>query len=284
MTIRPCALFLLAGHSRTAAFLRLENLGFGLRLVQFLRGFLQRQTGRGAVHRLAGELVQIHFNVSCHDHQIRRRHFFRRNGITGAHGAAGFHFHPPAAFFSFAFNGFGCHKGMRHAGWASGDRHNAFLTRRFCRHGNRSRRLPGFRLGFGQCEEGFRFAYRQFHIAHINPFAVQRGVSRHCLPRHYHQFGLGRRLNQRQAGFRRSSAEHAFRQVATGLPQRIVYHQQRFHYASCYWLKGFRSTRAIIAANCGRSVTPTLLWLTASAATAVAKRRVCSLDSRISRP
>jgi fructose-1-phosphate kinase PfkB-like protein len=32
-----------------------------------------------------------------------------------------------------------------------------------------------------------------------------------------------------------------------------------------------------------RSVIPTLLWLTARAATAVARRRVCSLDSRISR-
>lgn len=37
-------------------------------LYQFLRRFLQCQTGCGAVHRFAGKFVQIHFDVSSHNH------------------------------------------------------------------------------------------------------------------------------------------------------------------------------------------------------------------------
>ncbi|MOA31410.1 hypothetical protein D3C78_1525660 [compost metagenome] len=107
------------------------------------------------------------------------------------------------------------------------------MTRRFDRF-SRCRCLPGFCLGYGLRQEGFRLTHRVFHIAHINPLAVQRGVSRRRLPRHHHQFSLIRGLHQRQAGLRCSSAEHAFRQVTTRLPQRTVYHQQCFHSASRY--------------------------------------------------
>ena len=39
--------------------------------------FLQRQTGGGAVHRLAGEFRQVHLDIGSDDHQIRLGHLFR---------------------------------------------------------------------------------------------------------------------------------------------------------------------------------------------------------------
>ena len=130
VAIRAVALFLLPAGAATAL-LRLEHLGLGQRLVQFLGGFLQRQAGGSAVHRLTGKLIQIHLDIRRDDHQIRRSHFFRGDGVAGTDGAARFHLHPPAAFLRFAFNGFGRHKGVRHAGWASGDRHDAFCPSAF---------------------------------------------------------------------------------------------------------------------------------------------------------
>lgn len=65
-----------------------------------LGGFLQRQTGGGAVHRLAGEFRQVHLDIGSDDHQIRLGHLFRGDGIARPNGAAGLHLHPPAAFLA----------------------------------------------------------------------------------------------------------------------------------------------------------------------------------------
>ncbi|VTR35633.1 Uncharacterised protein [Serratia fonticola] len=95
------------------------------------------------------------------------------------------------------------------------------------------RRLIRFGLRLCRGQEGFWFTHRVFHITDINLFAVQLSVSRCSNTRYHHQFGLVGRINQRQAGFGRSGLKHAFRQVATSLPERTVYHQQRFHSDSC---------------------------------------------------
>ena len=177
MAIRAVALFLFARRRRATALLRLEHLGLGQRLVQFLGGFLQRQAGGSAVHRLTGKLIQIHLDIRRDDHQIRRSHFFRGDGVAGTDGAARFHLHPPAAFLRFAFNGFGRHKGVRHAGWASGDRHDAFLPIGFHRR-RRLRCLIGFSFGLGARQKSVRFTHRLLYVAHIHQFAVQPGISR----------------------------------------------------------------------------------------------------------
>ena len=111
------------GFTRRLIWFRFNN-GF----IQLLSGFLQRQTGSGAIHRLAGKFRQIHFDISRDNHQIRLLNLFRSDGITRTHGAASFNFHPPAAFFGFGFNRFRRHKGVRDAGRAGSDRHNAFRT------------------------------------------------------------------------------------------------------------------------------------------------------------
>ena len=47
---------------------RLVRFGFHHRFVQLLGGFLQRQTGGSAIHRLAGEFRQVDFDISGDDH------------------------------------------------------------------------------------------------------------------------------------------------------------------------------------------------------------------------
>ncbi|MOA21977.1 hypothetical protein D3C78_1425010 [compost metagenome] len=80
---------------------------------------------------------------------------------------------------------------MGHAGRASCDRHDTFLTGGFSRFdGCRGRCLIGFRFGHRLRQEGFRLTHRMRHVTHINPFAVQRGISRYSLPCHHHQFSL----------------------------------------------------------------------------------------------
>ena len=84
MTIGTGFLFAvaLAGCGLVAG--RLPDFGFRLRFIQLLRSFLQRQTGGGAVHRLAGKFRQVDVDIRRDDHQIGRSHFFWRDRIAGA--------------------------------------------------------------------------------------------------------------------------------------------------------------------------------------------------------
>ena len=211
---------------------RLVRFGFGHRFIQLLGGFLQRQTGGGAIHWLTGEFRQVHLDIGSDDHQIRLGHLFRSDGIASPDGAAGFHLHPPAAFFGFGFDGFCRHKGMSNAGRAGRDRDNTFRSagsRRDCRSGRgRVRRC----VTFGFAEEQLRVRHGAINIAEVDLFAVQRAVGGQRRAQRNHQFGVVRVINQFKVRFRRCRSQQGFRHIGARLSESGINNQQRFHYAS----------------------------------------------------
>ena len=211
---------------------RLVRFGFHHRFVQLLGGFLQRQTGGSAIHRLAGEFRQVDFDISGDDHQIRLGHLFRGDSIARADGAASFHFHPPSAFFRFGFNGFSGHKGMGNAGRTGGDRDNTFRSaggRRDCRGGRRRVRR---RMALGFAQEQLRVRHGAINIAEENLFAVQRAVSGQRRPENNHQFGVVGVINQFKVRIWRGGAQQGFGHIGARLSESGINNQQRFHYAS----------------------------------------------------
>ncbi|MNC09037.1 hypothetical protein D3C75_566520 [compost metagenome] len=211
---------------------RLIQLRFCLRFIQLLRRFLQRQAGRGAVHRLTGKLRQVHFNIRRDDHQIGCSHLFRGDSIAGTHRAAGFDFNPPAAFFGFGFNGFSRHKGMRYTGWASGDRDHAFWTTDNCRGSGCNRCAVHRRMAFRFAQEQFRVCHGAIDIAQPHFFAVQRAVSRDVVSQHDDQFGIARVVDEIKVCFMSCRTQQRFRHIGASLSEGRVNNQQRFHYAS----------------------------------------------------
>ncbi|SSN10450.1 Uncharacterised protein [Klebsiella pneumoniae] len=210
----------------------LVRFGFRHRFIQLLGGFLQRQTGGGAVHRLAGEFRQVHLDIGSDDHQIRLGHLFRGDGIARPNGAAGLHLHPPAAFFGFGFDGFCRHKGVGDAGRTGGDRDNAFLPLSGGRNGYRRWRNVGLSVVFRFSQEQLRMGDSTVNIAQVNVFTIQRAIGRQRGSQHDGQFGVIRVINQLKVRFRRRGTQQGFRHVGARLSESGINNQQRFHYAS----------------------------------------------------
>ena len=230
VTIRTRRLFFpfSRSFSRTGCLIR---FGFCQRLIKLLRGFLQRQAGRGTVHRLAGKLRQIHFDIRRHNHQIGFRHLFRRDGIARANRAAGFNLHPPATFFRFGFNGFSRHKGVRHTCRAGRYRNNAFRP-----NGGNRRRLNrcavNRRMTFCFAQKQFRMCHRAINITQPHFFAVQGAVSGDFVAQNNRHFSITRVINDIQVRFLCRRAQQGLRHIGTSLSETGVNDQQRFHYSS----------------------------------------------------
>ncbi len=205
---------------------------FSNRFIQFLRGFLQRQTGRGTIHRFTSKFRQIHFDICRHNHQIRCGYFFGGDCITRTNRTTGFNFHPPATFFRFGFNGFSRHKGVCYASRASSHRNYAFRTaggNRCCRSDRRSVR---FRMAFGFTQEQLRVRNCPGNITQPDIFTVQRAVIRDGITENNRHFCVVRIVDDFQFCFSRRRAQQGLRHIGACLTEISVNNQQRFHYAS----------------------------------------------------
>ncbi len=130
-----------------------------------LGGFLQRQTGGGAVHRLAGEFRQ---STSISAATITRSASATSSGVMAlpapTEPRVSTFTHQPR-FFGFGFDGFCRHKGVGDAGRTGGDRDNAFLPLSGGRNGYRRWRNVGLSVVFRFSQEQLRMGDSTVNIA-----------------------------------------------------------------------------------------------------------------------
>ena len=112
-------LFLLGScpASRGGAFL----LAFTQGLVQRGFGLFESDAGAATVNLLAGKTLGRHFDIGCQQHHIRCADGLGTQRIARSHRTLGFHLQFVAQTLGRLLQGFGRHKGVRHASRASGD-------------------------------------------------------------------------------------------------------------------------------------------------------------------
>lgn len=111
------------GRSRAAL-----HAGVGQRLVDQRRAIVDRRLGAALEHALAAEAGQVHFAVGGNDDDVCCADFFVGECVLRTHRALGFHPHLVAEFLGGLLQAFGGHEGVRDAGRAGGDGHDALVA------------------------------------------------------------------------------------------------------------------------------------------------------------
>lgn len=102
------------------------HAGLGQCLGDQGRAIVDRRLGAALEQALATETGQVHFAVGSDDDHVGVADLLVGQRILRAHRALGFHPHLVAEFLGGLLQAFGGHEGVRDAGGAGGDRHDAF--------------------------------------------------------------------------------------------------------------------------------------------------------------